>query len=366
MRSSHSRLSARRRVRATGGIPLLPRRIPARQILQGLARRRPRLERWPTLPILLAVLALALLLGGWTPRTSTVAAQSGAPALAARQQLASGPRTVARWFDPADRTAMLLALLESQGQAPGTFTFTLPSGDEVQAQKLGPLLVLARELSQLSPDATFDVATTVCGPAKLLAAKAASGAGIAQQVNMVLGIHIGQGGLLAYAGLNYTVVSPASPVLFAAAATSCVLTSPQYEMKAGCSDLKSPCAALLTPAQAATQYDQSMVTAAAQGNWDTVYALTGQAVTAQYSSTAAFGALMQQQVQRVGRITALTPAGAPSAIQLNAQGQAYFVAQDNMTLDHNGSTSQKLITSYYVLEGGGWRFWFSCGAGSHC
>src|SRR5258708_18051013 len=202
MRSSHSRLSARRRARATGGIPLLPRRVPARQILQELARRRPRLERWPTLPILLAVLALALLLGGWTPRTSAVAAQSSASALAARQQLASGPRTVARWFDPADRTAMLLALLESQGQAPGTFTFTLPSGDEVQAQKLGPLLVLARELSQLSPDATFDAPTTRCGPAKLLAAKAASGAGIAQQVTMVLGIHIGPGGLLAYAALN--------------------------------------------------------------------------------------------------------------------------------------------------------------------
>jgi hypothetical protein len=363
MRSPHSRLSARQRARVTGGIPLLPHRIPARQILQGLARWRPRLERWPTLPILLAVLALAVLLGGWTPRTAAIAAQSGAPALAAHQQLASGPRTVARWFDPAGRTAMLLALLESQGQAPGTLTFTLPSGDEVQAQKLGPLLVLARELSQLSPDATFDVATTVCGPATLLAAKPASGAGIAQQVNMVLGVHIGQGGLLAYAGLNYT---PVAPVLFAAAATSCVLTSPQYEMKAGCSDLKSPCAVLPTPAQAAAQYDQSMVTAAAQGNWDTVYALTGQAVTAQYSSTAAFGTVMQQQVQRVGRITALTPAGAPSAIQLNAQGQAYFVAQDNMTLDHNGSMSQKLITSYYVLEGGGWRFWFSCGAGSHC
>src|SRR5258708_1260576 len=304
MRSSHSRLSARRRARATGGIPLLPRRIPARQILQGVARRRPRLERWPTLPILLAVLALALLLGGWTPRTSAIAAQSGAPALAARQQLASGPRTVARWFDPAGRTAMLLALLESQGQAPGTLTFTLPSGEGGEAEELGPLLGLAGELSRLSPDATFGVGAGVGGPAKLLAAKAASGAGIAQQVNMVLGIHIGQGGLLAYAGLNYTVVSPASPVLFAAAATSCVLTSPQYEMKAGCSDLKSPCAALLTPAQAATQYDQSMVAAAAQGNWDTVYALTGQAATAQYSS-ATFGALTQQQGQRGGRSTAL-------------------------------------------------------------
>jgi hypothetical protein len=154
-------------------------------------------------------------------------------------------------------------------------------------------------------------------------------------------------------------------VLFAAAASSCVLTAPKYEMKAGCSDLKSPCAALPTPAQAAGQYDQSVVAAAAQGNWDTVYTLTGQAVTAQYSS-AAFGDLMQQQVQRAGRITALTPAGAPSAIQFNAQGQAYFVAQDNMTLDHSGSTSQKLITSYYLLEGSGWRFWFSCGAGSQC
>jgi hypothetical protein len=320
------------------------------------------MERWPTVPMLLAVLVLALLLGGWTPRASAIAAQSRAPALAVRQQLASGPRTVARWFDPAGRTAMLLALLESQGQVPGTLTFTLPNGDEVQAQKLGPLLALARELSQLSPDATFDAATTVCGPATLLVAKPASGAGIAQQVNMVLGIHVGQGGLLAYAGLNYAEVTP---ILFAAAASSCVLTSPQYEMKAGCSDLKSPCMALPTPAQASTQYDQSMVTAAAQGNWDTVYSLTGQAVTAQYSS-ATFGALMQQQVQRVGRITALTPAGASSAIQFNAQGQAYFVAQDNMTLDHNGSTSQKLITSYYLLEGGGWRFWFSCGAGSHC
>ncbi len=362
MRCPHSRLSARRRARAIGGIPLLPRRTPARQILQGLARLRPRMERWPTVPLLLAVLVLALLLGGWTPRASAIAAQSRAPALAVRQQLASGPRTVARWFDPAGRTAMLLALLESQGQVPGTLTFTLPNGDEVQAQKLGPLLALARELPQLSPDATFDAATTVCGPATLLVAKPASGAGIAQQVNMVLGIHIGQGGLLAYAGLSYAEVTP---ILFVAAASSCVLTSPQYEMKAGCSDLKSPCTALPTPAQASTQYDQSMVTAAAQGNWDTVYSLTGQAVTAQYSS-ATFGALMQQQVQRVGRITALTPAGASSAIQFNAQGQAYFVAQDNMTLDHNGSTSQKLITSYYLLEGSGWRFWFSCGASSHC
>jgi hypothetical protein len=252
----------------------------------------------------------------------------------------------------------LLALLEAPNQPPGAVTFTLPSGDEVRAEKVGsPLLVLARQLSQLSADAPFDVALTVCGPATLLAAKPEAAA-IAQPVAMVLGVHVGQGGLLAYAGLSVVALGQA-----AFAASACVLTSPQYEMKAGCSDLKSPCAPLPTPAQAVGQYNQAVVGAAHNGDWNSVWVLTSQAVTAQYTS-GTFVELMNQQVQGVGRITSIMPSSAPPTVQFSAAGQAYFISQDTVTLDHNGSTKQLLITSYYLLEGGSWKFWFSCQPGS--
>jgi hypothetical protein len=174
---------------------------------------------------------------------------------------------------------------------------------------------------------------------------------------MVLGVHVGQGGLLAYAGLSYVALGQTAFL-----ASACVLTSPQFEMKAGCSDLTSPCAQLLTPTQAVVQYNQAVVGAGQTGDWNSVWVQTSQAVTAQYTS-GTFSALMNQQAQRVGRITSIVPNSASPTIQFSAAGEAYFISHDTVTLDHNGSTKQLLITSYYLVEGGGWKFWFSCQPG---
>jgi hypothetical protein len=283
MRSIHSRVNARQRLcaaRGSGGTPAghwRIRHVPilsaeAKQVLTRV-RQRIRGRRWPGPLIPLPLLLIVLLLAGWSA-LGAANAKSNAQPLAARQQLASGPRTVARWIDPADGTALLVALLEAPNQPPGAFTFTLPSGDEIRAQKVGsPLLALARQLSQLSANASFDVAITVCGPATLVAAKStAAAAAIAQPVAMVLGVHVGQGGLLAYAGLSYVALGQS-----AFAASACVLTSPQYEMKAGCSDLTSPCAPLLVPTQAVAQYDQAVVGAGQTGDWNRVWVRTSQA-----------------------------------------------------------------------------------------
>ena len=359
MRPPHSRISQRRRARGTRREPILQLHILSHRVRQAMERVQRRSHLWPTMPIVLLLLCIGILLGGAAPGAQAVAASHGPSAYGLGRQRASVPRSLARWIDPSDRTTFILTLQEVPGKMPGGFTFALPNGDEIRALKFeSSLFGLARELAQVSPDAPFDAQATFCGSGMLVAANPQ--APIAEQgVVVALALHVGQGGLLAYAGLSYALPSELG-------FNVCQLP-PQYEMKAGCVSLTS-CSSLLAPAQALGQYDQAVVSAAQSGNWSTVYTLTGQVVTAQYSAPA-FAAMMNQQVQRVGRITAIapiTPVGGSYAIQFDAAGQAYFIASALVTLDHNGTTSTMPITTYYLLEDGIWKLWFSCAPNASC
>ncbi len=355
MRPPHSRISQRRRARGARREPILQLHILSHRVRQAMERVQRRSHLWPTMPIVLLLLGIGILLGGAAPGAQAVAASGSASAHGLGHQRASAPRSFARWIDPGDRTTFILTLQESHSKIPGGFTFALPNGDEIRALKIeSSLFGLATKLAQVSPDAPFDAQATFCGFATLVAASPQASSA-AQAVVVALALHVGQGGLLAYAGLSYALPSELG--------FSVCQLPPQYEMKAGCDSLTS-CSSLLTPAQALGQYDQAVVSAAQSGSWSTVYTLTGQVVTAQYSAPA-FAAMMNQQVQRVGRITAIAPVGGSYAIQFDAAGQAYFIAQDIVTLDHNGTTSTMPITTYYQLEDesgtaiANWQLWFS-------
>jgi hypothetical protein len=356
MRPPRSRISQRRRARGARREPILRLQILAHWVRQAAERVQRRSHLWPTLPIVLLVLGIGVLLGGAAPGAQAVAASNGAAAHGLGHQRASAQRSSARWIDPSDRTTFILTLQESRSKIPGAFTFVLPNGDEIRALKVtSPLIGLAVKLAQVSPEAPFDAQAPFCSEATLVPASPQAPSA-EQFVVAALVLHIGQGGLLAYAGLSYALPSDVS-------FNVCQLP-PQYEMKAGCVDMTS-CSPLPTPAQALGQYDQAVVAAAQSGDWSTVYTLTGQVVTAQYSASA-FAATMNQQVQRVGRITAITPISGSYVIQFDAAGQAYFVAKALVTLDHNGTTSAKPITTYYLLEDESgtatpnWQLWFSC------
>jgi len=46
-------------------------------------------------------------------------------------------------------------------------------------------------------------------------------------------------------------------------------------------------------------------------------------------------------------------------IQFGTVGQPFFAVQQTATLSHGGKMFTRSITSYFLLEQGTWRFWFS-------
>jgi hypothetical protein len=68
---------------------------------------------------------------------------------------------------------------------------------------------------------------------------------------------------------------------------------------------------------------------------------------------------MARAIEKVGKITAITPIPETVAVQTAPTGESYFIAHSDVTFLLNGQTSTRRVASYYLLEGGQWRFWFS-------
>jgi hypothetical protein len=327
------------------------------------ARRGPRSLRgaaW-ALPALFALASGTLL--SWGPAVGAHA-QSAAyvgGAASARPALQTAPRSVARWQDPLRGTELALQLTEGPAFLPGGFSFTLPNGDQVVARTSG-LVNIARALPLLAPDAPFDADQSVCLQTAVISASAQSAQAFAQVASTfqagpssvqtgtaVLRLHVGQGGLVAYAALSFPATGK----------TPCS-QPPNYELFAGCGGSSGPaaCTPPAGPAVRVTQYDDALTKAVQTNDWSVVYDLNAQTVKGQYTPEQ-FSAAMAQAASQIGQITSLTVVSGPSGILYDDAGQAYFTVVQAVTYNHNGTTHTRQVTSYYLFEDGAWRFWFS-------
>lgn len=323
--------------------------------------------RWLGLAALLALLLLLRGSGaGLAPPTAGAAPftlfSAGGPGLAAGTSLwrAAEQRTSAAWRDPSRATAFALRPPPAAGGLRGLavlgteFVFVLPDGSQVlgTSATLTPLL---RELSALGPGDPFDASQTLCTTASRVYAQAGQVGQTGKPVDPYtevgeahLLLHIGQGGLIAYAGLS-----------FLPGANVCT-QPPTWEMQAGCVGTQSPadCTPPAPPAAAAQSYGSAFTAAVQSRSWSAVYALNSQLVQGQYSA-ASFAALMNQDAADLGRITSISAPLTTPLISFDSSGQAYFVATQNITRAADGITTTQRISSYFLLEGGAWRFWFS-------
>jgi hypothetical protein len=303
--------------------------------------------------ILLLLAGVAVLLGG-AARARTEAR--------GQQRPASGSRAVAQWIDPGAGMSLSLALQPPPSSGLSEvkidtriFAFELPNGDELRAAS-ETLIPLANALAVLTPEGTFDRTVSTCGVGLLASASKQT----STQVDVALNLHVGQGGLLAYAEAAY------------GNSDFCIVVGQQkasypFKLHAGC-DSMATCGSLPSPLMAQTAYDQAVTNAVTRHDWSQVYTLTSTAVTAQYPSASAFTAAMEDQVTHVGRITQVASTARVSPlIQFDPGGQPYFITQDNITrIGPKGSRESLSVTSYYLLQGGVWKLWFSCGAGTSC
>jgi hypothetical protein len=278
---------------------------------------------------------------------------------------ASDAPSVYRWRDPVNSTAFLLGTVPPGGvsfasqHSVARIEFALPNGDNLYLAPGKTSLLLLAALQNLPPGAAFDQVANDCTTGALLPAgtptAAVPSAGAAQGVQTItanLVIHVARLAaddvLLAYAGLNYALGQDFSV---------CQQASPRYEVLAGCD--ATTCSAPLPPAAAVSNYDGAVLAAMTDHHWGYVYILTASTITEQYSAEQ-FAAAMAQQVSQHGRITAIAPV---SAAQINRQtrdGLQFFIVTQAVTVvDTHGASATHQITSYYLFEGAGWKFWFS-------
>jgi hypothetical protein len=68
---------------------------------------------------------------------------------------------------------------------------------------------------------------------------------------------------------------------------------------------------------------------------------------------------MNQLSDKYGTITAIAPSSGQPSVRFDSGGQAYFTVVESVTYSHSGKSTTTQLTSYYLLEGGAWMFWFS-------
>lgn len=379
MRHPHPQLTAR-------ALRLRQRRTPTRSARAGRAARLlpsllPRLRSalrsavwWA--PGLAALLVIAIALSG--AGTTTAGAASGSQAHApARPWVgrASPPATlppIARWQDIKDGTAYTLHVTSNTGgiaRLGKLFTFTAPNGDEVEGVR--PLITLSdQSLAQAtSPDPTVlgGCQTGILLPsAQTSTPNGPAGAnGAPPQAEFSLQAHFDQYLLVAYAQILYAPVADKNAVAAVCAGNATAAGVTALTMSAGCT--ATSCTAPVDDAVAAPPaYEQAMVHAMQERGldaWSAVWALTSRTVTAQYTQ-ADFAAMMNHLADQVGTITAITPISGGPAVTFDTGGQAYYTIVENITYTHGGTSKTVQVTSYYLLEGGEWMFWFSAPYGS--
>lgn len=271
----------------------------------------------------------------------------------ARAQPPAALPAVGRWVDPAHGTAYTVRLqgdvaptaIAAVGR-PGTFTFATPQGEQIQG-----FAGLARQ-----PDNAITQGPPSGTPAQCGKGVIVTDAGAAAVV-FTLRARFDQYALVAYATIAYALSSDQQG--FAAVCLGDGTPPFTYVMASGCTP--DTCTDPLAAAgPAVTGYDTAVVAAAQRGGaaWNAVYALTARTITGQYTREQ-FAAALDKQAGTAGRLRAISEPEAPPEVVFDAAGQAYFAVAQTVTTQLNGATTDHRVTTYYLLEGGQWLFWFT-------
>jgi hypothetical protein len=261
---------------------------------------------------------------------------------------------VARWQDEARKTAFSIRLRASAAASArgatgntgfsaaigNTYSFTLPSGEQIVGEVF------------LSKLANGDFNAAGCQVARLASSRP-------QQVVAALNSHFDAHALVAYAQIAFVSASAVSdPALLAAL---CKKASNTFAMQSGC-DQSGACVDPVAAASVAPPHYENLLIGANKApsptTWQQVYDSSSSVIRGQYSS-GQFADAMARAIEKVGKITAITPIRETIAVQTSPTGESYFIAHSTVTFSLKGQTSSRTVASYYLLEGGQWRFWFS-------
>jgi hypothetical protein len=283
------------------------------------------------------------------------AAHGSAAANVIRQVVGpDGVPDVARWQDEAHKTAFSIRLhaptaASAQGSASttsfsaaigNTYSFTLPSGEQIVGEVF---------LSKL-PNGDYSAAG--CQAARLVSSRP-------QLVVAALNAHFDAHALVAFAQIGF--VSASSVADPAQVAAICKKVTATIIMQSGCDSSGACVDPLATAATAAPHYENQLIAAnnaPSSAAWQQVYDSSSSVIRGQYSS-GQFADAMARAIEKVGKITAITPVPETLSVRTSATGQTYFVAHSAVALSFKGQTASRTVASYYLLEGGVWRFWFS-------
>ena len=304
---------------------------------------------------LLAVVCLAII----TMVTRPPTAHGSAAANMARQFVGpEGFPDVARWQDEAQKTAFSIRLrapaaasakdaASTTGQTGfsaaigNTYSFTLPSGDQIVGE-----VFLSKQ-----PNGDFNVAG--CQVARLVASRP-------QQVVATLSSHFDAHALVAFAQIGF-VAAPSVDGAAQLAALCKKATDNTFTMQSGCDPSGACVDPVATASVALPRYENQLIAAnkaPSPATWQQVYDSSSSVMRGQYSS-GRFADAMAHAIEKVGKITAITPVPETIAVKTSSTGQSYFIAHSVVTFSLKGQTSTRTIASYYLLERGLWRFWFS-------
>jgi hypothetical protein len=310
----------------------------------------------------LAVVLLAVvLLASVTMLTRPPTAHGSAAANGARHIV--GPDTlpeVARWQDETQQTAFSIRLRAPAAASVNTstskagfaenlgnqYSFTLPSGDQI----VGAVF--------LTKQPNGDFTGSRCHVARLLSGKP-------QQVAATLDTYFDADALVAFARIRYIVantIDGANGLAFLCKQANTTLT-----MQSGCDPSGACLDPVATASQTPPQYENLLIAANKSPSpeaWRKIFESSSSVIRGQYSNDQ-FAAAMAHAIEKVGKITAIAPVAEMVAVQTSATGQTYFIAHSDVTFSLKGQSSTRRIASYYLLEGGQWRFWFSVPADRH-
>jgi hypothetical protein len=290
--------------------------------------------------VLLAVVCLAAVTMATRPPT----AHGSAAANVTRQVVGpSGVPDVARWQDEAQRTAFSIHLTVSKEPPGNAYSFTLPSGDQI----VGAVFLRSHT------NGGFEGLS--CQPARLVGAKPRQ---VVAELTTLFDAHA----LVAFAQIRVAEIPAFDSV---EVATLCKLATNTYTMQSGCDPSGACVDPVATASVAAPRYENQLIAAnndpskvRSPATWQPVYDASSSVIRGQYSG-AQFADAMARAIEKVGKITAIAPIPETVVVQTAPTGESYFIAHSNVTFSLNGKSSTRTVASYYLLEGGQWRFWFS-------
>jgi hypothetical protein len=270
---------------------------------------------------------------------------------------------VARWVDPTDQTAYALLLSAQDRRQPGQFVFDLPSGNQLSGyvpltqQPDGSYVQQSSSAAGACVTGQLTLAQPKPGQIPVPSPKTAPTSPVPAPSAVVLHLQarLDPHALVVYVGISYAAQSDSQGVN-----RVCTQAPVDYQVLSGCT-FTNCTAPLDTAVPRASKHGSAVITATrtgASGDWQAVYNLTAHDLTGQYDANS-FAAALNEQVSRKGHITSISPISSPPTVQYDAAGQAYFEVTQTVTLERNGTTTTQQVTSYYLLEGGQWLFWFS-------